>query len=49
MFAAVGSMLGDRAPSVWLAELALAWLATSCVRILARAEARDLPSVTRGS
>lgn len=49
MFAAVGSMLGDRASSVWLAELALAWLATSCVRILARAEARDLPSVTRGS
>ncbi|MER5610038.1 hypothetical protein AB0F93_15720 [Micromonospora tulbaghiae] len=48
VFAAVESMLADWRSSVWLTELALAWLAMSCLRIVARAEARGLSSVARG-
>ncbi|MEV0156401.1 hypothetical protein AB0H57_22115 [Micromonospora sp. NPDC050686] len=49
VFAGVESMLADWRSSVWLTELSVAWLATHCLRAVARAEARDLPSVVRGS
>ncbi|MBU8860300.1 MULTISPECIES: hypothetical protein [unclassified Micromonospora] len=48
VFAAVESMLADWRSSIWITELALAWLAMNCLRIVARAEARSLSSVARG-
>jgi len=49
VIAAVESMMVDWQSVIWLAELALAWLAANCLRIVAREEARELLSVNRRS